>query len=152
MLIIICNYKHSFITLWKQQEVSRDKKDRRIQRAPSFGGFRPFGIQTKLKSEIDFHLEEYEAMKLCDYDRLTHEKAAALMGISRPTFSRVYESARQKLARAMVEVSAIVFNKGNAVLGIEWFRCNNCNIIFSIFPDNLKQCPFCKSEEITPNK
>ena len=132
--------------------MARDKKDRQIQRAPSFGGFRPFGIQTKLRSEIDFHLEEYEAMKLCDYDRLTHEQAAALMGISRPTFSRVYESARQKLARAMVEVSAIVFNRGNAVLGIEWFSCKHCDITFSIFPNNLKQCPFCKSEEITPNK
>lgn len=96
-------------------------------------------------------LEEYEAIRLCDYDLLTHEEAARLMCISRATFSRVYETARRKVAKAMVEAAAIRFDGGNAVIDAEWFKCNRCKITFSVLPEGLHQCPFCKSKAVTQN-
>ena len=36
-----------------------------------------------------------------------HTEAARLMGISRPTFARIYESARRKIAQALVETREI---------------------------------------------
>ena len=129
----------------------RDKKDRLIKRAPNFTGFRPFGMQTSTRSEVMLLLEEYEAIRLCDYDLLTHEAAARLMGISRATFSRVYETARRKVAKAMVEAAVIRFKGGSAIIDAEWFRCNRCKISFSLLPGSLQQCPFCKSGRLTQN-
>lgn len=131
--------------------MARDKKDRLVKRSPGFNGFKPFGMQTPSRAEVLLLLEEYEAIRLCDYDLLTHEDAARLMGVSRATFSRMYEAARRKVAKAMVEVTAIRFKGGNVIVDAEWFSCNKCKISFSLLPENLHQCPLCQSEKIIQN-
>jgi Predicted DNA-binding proteins len=57
--------------------------------------------------------EEWEAILLTDYNGLDHEAAAANMGISRPTFSRVLASARRAVAKALAEGSALQIGGGN---------------------------------------
>ena len=129
----------------------RTKKSRLIQKAPSFSGFKPFGVQKTSISEVLFNYEEYEAIKLCDYDLLTHAEASALMNVSRPTFTRVYESARRKIAKAFVEVSSICIEGGNAILDLIWVRCEVCKLSFTL-PDGVKkECPFCGSIHLTKN-
>ncbi len=129
--------------------MARTKKSRTIQRAPSFSGFRPFGIQVTSGEEVVLHLEEYESVKLCDYDHLTHEQAAKAMNVSRPTFTRVYQSARNKIAKAFVEASGILLEGGHSVIGIRWYSCATCEINFSIISDDPPVCPFCLSEKLS---
>jgi predicted DNA-binding protein (UPF0251 family) len=116
--------------------------------APHFCGFKPQGIQCKPGSEVVINFEEYEALNLCDYELLKQEEAAKLMNVSRPTFTRIYESVRRKIAKAFIEGSSIQFEDGNSSV-TDWLKCNNCQITFNVLDE--KRCPVCKSEIITEN-
>ncbi len=47
--------------------------------------------------------DEYEAFRLTYYEKLNQEEAAKRMGVSRGTLWRCLESARDKIARMLVE-------------------------------------------------
>ena len=131
--------------------MARNKKDRLIQMAPNFCGFRPQGIQSKPGSEVLINFEEYEALNLCDYELLTQAEASKLMNISRPTFTRIYESVRRKIAKAFIEGSYITFEDGNSTVS-DWLKCNKCQISFTISDKADNFCPICKTQVITENK
>ena len=131
--------------------MARNKKDRLIQMAPNFCGFRPQGIQSKPGSEVLINFEEYEALNLCDYELLTQAEASKLMNISRPTFTRIYESVRRKIAKAFIEGSYITFEDGNSTVS-DWLKCNKCQISFTISNKADNFCPICKTQVITENK
>ena len=130
--------------------MARNKKDRLIQMAPHFCGFKPQGIQSKPGSEVSINFEEYEALNLCDYELLNQAEAAKLMNISRPTFTRIYESVRRKIAKAFIEGSSILFEDGNSSVS-DWLKCSNCQITFTVLDNSDKCCPLCKSKVITEN-
>ncbi|MFP4471740.1 MAG: DUF134 domain-containing protein [Bacteroidales bacterium] len=133
----------------------RRRQPRKIVEPPGFKGFSPYGHAGEPSGEVELLYEEYEAIKLTDYDGLSHHQACVLMGISRPTFARIYESARRKVARALVEVKPLRSVYGNAWLDKNWFRCGDCFNQFTM-PASIqdKNCPVCKSnriEHINPN-
>jgi predicted DNA-binding protein (UPF0251 family) len=130
--------------------MARNKKDRLIQMAPHFCGFSPQGVQSKPGSEVSINFEEYEALNLCDYELLNQAEAAKLMNISRPTFTRIYESLRRKIAKAFIEGSSILFEDGNSSVS-DWLKCSNCQITFTVLYNSDKCCPICKSNVITEN-
>ena len=131
--------------------MARIKKKRLVQMAPCFGGFKPFGVLNEKRSKVMINIEEYEALKLCDYEHLTQAVAAELMNISRPTFTRIYESVRSKIARAFIEGLPITYEGGDSLIA-EWYTCDKCEIIFTLKNIGGKSCPLCKSKEITLNK
>jgi len=132
------------------KNMARTKKDRHIQKAPHFIGFLPQGIQKNSGTEVIINFEEYEALKLCDYELMTQAEAAILMNISRPTFTRIYESVRRKIAKAFVEGSGIQFEGGNVAM-MHWYKCTNCKISFSLPDASENSCPFCKSADLIHN-
>jgi len=79
----------------------RPKHPRTIHAHPSVEGFRPRG--TGQKKEIILSVEEFEAIRLVDFEGLDQTRAADLMGISRQTFGRVLKSGRFTLSKALVE-------------------------------------------------
>jgi predicted DNA-binding protein (UPF0251 family) len=127
----------------------RRKRMRRVVAPPGFRGYRPYGNRYGRKEQVDLLYEEYEAIKLADYDLMNHLEASRLMGVSRATFARVYESARRKIARALVETREIKSVFGNASLDHSWFECTECHARFNI-PDSRteQKCPICKSDHI----
>ena len=131
--------------------MARNKKDRLIQMAPHFWGFKPQGVQSKPGSEVSINFEEYEALNLCDYELLNQSEAAKLMNISRPTFTRIYESVRRKIAKAFIEGSSIDFENGNSSVS-DWLKCNKCQISFTVTDSTGNYCPICKSQVIIENK
>ena len=129
----------------------RNRRLRKVVAPPAFKGFKPYGINKISDEFVDLLYEEYEAIKLADYDLLNHQEASILMGISRPTFARIYESARRKIARALVDVREIKASYGNAKLDKSWFICNECHARFTI-PKTVKNdnCALCNSGNINP--
>ena len=127
----------------------RQKRSRRVVAPPGFRGYKPYGNRHGRKEHVDLHYEEYEAIKLADYDLMNHQEASRLMGVSRATFARIYESGRRKIARALVETREIRSVFGHASLDQSWFICNACHARFNI-PENHagQHCPLCKSENI----
>ena len=127
----------------------RRRRLRKVVAPPNFRGYRPYGANTGNREHVELFYEEYEAIKLADYDFMNHEEASKLMGISRPTFARIYETARRKIARALVESKEIKAVYGNAVLDKDWYSCLKCHARFTIPPTMKKQeCPICASGDI----
>jgi predicted DNA-binding protein (UPF0251 family) len=129
----------------------RRKRLRKVVAPPGFRGYKPFGHRHGHRDHVELLYEEYEALKLADYDLLNHQEASDLMGISRPTFARIYESARRKIAKALVETREIKSVYGNAWMDHTWFICNACHSRFTIpEPNAAKGCPMCKSGDLAP--
>ncbi len=129
--------------------MARRIRPRKIVSPPRFKGYRPYGVESNSKQAVNLLYEEYEAIKLSDYDKMNHASAAELMGVSRATFARIYENARQKIALALVEAKEIRTVFGNAYLDGDWFECDNCNVKFTITQANqTTNCPMCKSQKI----
>ncbi len=124
---------------------------RKVVKPPGFRGYKPYGAETDSRNPVELMYEEYEAVKLADYDLMNHQEACRLMGISRPTFARIYESARRKIALAMVETREIKTVFGNAMLDKSWVLCLSCNARFTV-PEGFSQnqCPVCGNTSIEP--
>lgn len=85
----------------------RPKKHRVIKCDPAALYFKPRGIPLSMLLETDLKGDELEAIKLADYDSLSHETAAGKMHISRATFGRIVKSARGKIADSIINGKAI---------------------------------------------
>ncbi len=131
----------------------RPKSIRRIAGIPNVSGFRPYGISPSLKrSEAVFLLyEEYEALRLCDYEKYNQLDASSLMGVSRPTLTRIYISAREKVAQAMVEGRKIIIEGGKVSLDSDWLHCNICGCYFNKREEDVMEvdCALCGATDIS---
>jgi len=61
--------------------------------------------------QIPLSRDELEALKLCDVDDLTQEEAGSRMGVSRGTVQRILSAGRKKVAMALTQGGAIVFER-----------------------------------------
>jgi uncharacterized protein len=126
----------------------RKKRNRRIQVPPVIKGMSVYGVRGRKSNEVILHLEEYEAIRLLDYQNLTQEEAAVHMDISRPTLTRIYEEARNKVATAFVEGRGIIFRGGDIYFGKDWYKCNSCLASFNNYSEEDILCPVCSSDDI----
>lgn len=95
----------------------RPQTDRRVLGAPRTTFFKPAGIPARELEEVTLTLDEFEAIRLADYEGLYQEAAALRMGVSRQTFGRIVEAARKRVADAIVNGKALRVEGGNAVIG-----------------------------------
>ncbi len=86
----------------------RKKQSRNICGKPNATYYKPAGIPLKDLEEVALSLDEFESIRLADYEGLYQEDAAKQMNISRQTFGRIIKSAHQKIATALVQGKAIV--------------------------------------------
>lgn len=125
----------------------RKKRDRRLLAPPAIKGLSVYGPKNRSEQVVLF-FEEYEAIKLLDYENMTQEEAAVCMEVSRPTLTRIYESARNKVAQSMVEGKDLVIRGGNFHFDENWFYCNSCKAKFNRFVETEHNCPVCNSSDI----
>jgi len=87
---------------------------------------------------------------------LEQEECAQRMSISRPTFHRVLESARSKLADALLNGKAIRIEGGNFEMAVRRFRCTNgheWDVPFEIMvTEPPRLCPTCDTLNILPTQ
>ena len=88
----------------------RPKRCRQICGYPSFWTFAPENADAM--ETIRFTLDEYEAVRMIDHEKLTQEDCAEAMGVSRATVAGIYESARFKLADAIINGKRIRITGG----------------------------------------
>lgn len=129
----------------------RIKVLRKVLNPPIINGFKPFGQESE-KQNLDpvcILFEEYEAMRLSDYNKLNHHKASVLMGVSRPTFTRIYASALQKVAKAFVEGREMLIKGGKVNFEKGWYRCGTCESYFNSAEEavEVENCTLCGSPE-----
>ena len=129
----------------------RPPKCRWVENMPETTYFKPAGVPLKNLEEINLSIEELEAIRLKDLDGLEQEECAEKMGISRPTFHRIINGARHKVAQALITGKAINIKGGNFCLVDESFLCHKCGQTWQCptkAGQNDLRCPHCKS----PNK
>ena len=111
-------------------------------------GFKPFGVPMRELDSVIMSYEEYEALRLADYEDQNQEDAATRMNICRPTFTLVYEKARKTIAKAFVEGKAIVIRGGTYITDNYWYRCDDCHETM-VSDQPASQCRECDSDNIT---
>lgn len=126
----------------------RKKRNRRIQVPPVIKGMSVYGVRGRKSNEVILHIEEYEVIRLLDYQNLTQEQAAVYMDVSRPTLTRIYEEARNKVATAFVEGRDLIFRGGDIYFDKNWYKCNSCQASFSNYSDNDVSCTICNSKDL----
>ena len=82
----------------------RHKRPRYISKHPEIKSFQPEGQSSGSQDtdEISLSVEEFEAIRLVDYNGYDQSEAALNMNVSRQTFGRVLKQARYNLASAIV--------------------------------------------------
>ncbi len=87
-----------------------------------------FGPQKCKKSEtINMTLEEFEVIRLIDYNNLTQEEASSFMEVARTTVQSIYETARKKISDALVNGKKIIIEGGNYSLCNAMSMGRKCN-------------------------
>jgi uncharacterized protein len=105
-------------------------------------GFKPFGMPMCKVESIKLKLEEFESIRLVNYEMLPQDIAAVQMNVSRPTFTRIYNKALKQIAKSFVEGKAIEIEGGNFQLEKDWYRCRKCyKLIEGI--ENHSKCKDC---------
>ncbi|MCB9503722.1 MAG: DUF134 domain-containing protein [Deferribacteres bacterium] len=121
-------------------------RKRRIEEPPSFQHFKPCGIPRRQLKTISMSIDEYEALRLADYQGLNHAQAAEKMAISRPTFTRLIEKTRHKIATAIIDGMELTIGGGNIEFANTFHRCRDCGNE-RLGPAHRKKpdCPACGS-------
>lgn len=94
----------------------RPRCRRWIEVAPGATYFKPAGAPLRALQEVVLTLDELEALRLADFNGLYQEQAAEQMKISRATFARIVESARKKVADALLHGKALRIEGGPVVM------------------------------------
>jgi uncharacterized protein len=92
--------------------MARPKFCRRVSQQPVYRIFKPVGVPMATLEEVVLSVDELEAIRLADLEGLYQEQAAERMNVSRQTFGRIVEAARQKVARVLTEGFALRIEGG----------------------------------------
>lgn len=91
----------------------RPRKCRRVCFEPNVTYFKPRAVPLSELEEVELAVDEFEAIRLKDLEGLEQEGAAKKMNISQPTFHRLLETGRKKVADALINGKAIKIHGGN---------------------------------------
>jgi len=97
----------------------RPQKTRWIKCSSGERCFRPRCKPAAQLEGVVLTLDEFEAIRLNDWEDLTHAQAAVQMKISRPTFTRILGVAHKKVADGLVNIKAIKIEGGCCQVGVE---------------------------------
>jgi len=127
---------------------------RKVSFVPPITYFKPAGIPLVALNEVNLLVEEAEAIRLKDLEGLEQEECAQKMNISRTTFSRILDSARQKIADALLNGKAIRIEGGNFEMAVRRFRCvsgHEWDVPFETMISAPPEfCPRCETPSIMP--
>lgn len=92
--------------------MGRNKIPRLIAHRPPVTVFKPAGVPARSLEWLRLALDEYEALRLADYEGMSQEEVAERLGVSRPTVSRILENARRTVTEALVRGQALAIEGG----------------------------------------
>lgn len=90
--------------------VSRRARCRKIERIPIYRSFSP--DDADVSESVRMTVDEYEALRLLDDEGLIQEDCADRMNVSRTTVTAIYNSARKKVADALVHGKRLLITGG----------------------------------------
>jgi len=115
VILSICS--KLYITKGVLMKSGRPKKVRFVQKMPKTILFSPRGRPGR-PDEVELAIDEFEALKLADFQGFDQAQGAEAMRISRASFGRIVRGARKKIADALVNGKAISIHMGDAQIGV----------------------------------
>ncbi len=95
----------------------RQKKVRYVQEMPKTAQFSPRGNPGR-PDEAELLVDQFEAIKLYDYQGYDQSEGAQIMGISRPSFGRILREGRKAVADALVNSKTLRIRIGDVQVGV----------------------------------
>lgn len=84
---------------------------------PAISQFSPRG-KVGRPDEIELRIDQFEAIKLADYQGYNQSEGAKMMGISRPSFGRILRLGRKIVGDALVNGKIIRIRVGSVQVGV----------------------------------
>lgn len=88
----------------------RPQKPRKVCAHPTCTHFEPRG--NCKRQEVAMTVDEYECIRLIDWENMTQEQCAQQMEVARTTVQAIYASARKKLSQCLVLGHRLVITGG----------------------------------------
>lgn len=106
--------------------MARPVKQRRVCELPETMEFAPCNKERLMT--IEMSVDEYEVIRLIDHLKLTQNECSQQMNVARTTVQAIYDSARSKLADALVNGKKLIIQGGNYTICPESRYCcgKNC--------------------------
>ncbi|CAM3960208.1 hypothetical protein VA7868_04092 [Vibrio aerogenes CECT 7868] len=90
--------------------MGRPKIPRTICGKPASTCFKPNGRPMSELARIWLDPDEFEALRLVDYEKMLQQDAAAKMQVSRQTLANLVKSARQKVTDCLINGKALMMS------------------------------------------
>lgn len=99
--------------------MARPKKKRTVCFIPTVKEYGPLNQEIETLDSVAMSIEEFESIRLMDYENLGQEMSSEVMAVARSTFQRIYNDARKKIAYSLVHGHVIRIEGG------EYEVCND---------------------------
>ncbi|MGN1456652.1 MAG: DUF134 domain-containing protein [Acutalibacteraceae bacterium] len=107
--------------------MSRPRKCRKVCCLPKVDEFHPKDKERE-SNIIILTIDEYETIRLIDKEGLSQKECADYMQVARTTVQQIYNSARVKIANALVDGSGLRIEGGDYTLcGEDESQCVSCS-------------------------
>lgn len=120
-----------YYTITEVMQMARPTKCRRVCRYPENLRFSP--DNGKMDEPVILTVDEFEVIRLIDREGFSQEEAGIQLGVARTTVQKIYETARKKLADALVLGLTLKIEGGDFKL------CNGTDITCPKHSCNQKQ-------------
>ncbi|MBD0785957.1 DUF134 domain-containing protein [Vibrio sp. Y2-5] len=90
--------------------MARPKIPRQICGSPAQSCFKPNGVPMASLEKVFLESDEFEAIRLVDFQGMQQQHAAAEMGVSRQTLANLVKAARKKVADSLLNGKALMMS------------------------------------------
>lgn len=107
----------------------RPKKSRKVCCLPRIDEFLPAEKPLANQETVIVTVDEYETIRLIDHEGFSQEECSGYMKVARTTVQQIYDSARKKIARSLVEGLPLKIEGGDYSLcdgEEEYCSCGGC--------------------------
>lgn len=103
----------------------RPIKWRNVCGMPGITKFGPLGVNNHSNGTIQMTVDEYETIRLIDHEGYTQEQCAKQMNVARTTVQGIYNVARKKIAKSIVDGKILFISGGEYQLCEEFGEACN---------------------------
>lgn len=118
----------------------RPMKCRKVCCLPETTSFGPLDAKNIDNEVIIMTVDEYETIRLIDLEGMMQEECAEKMNVARTTIQRMYNDARLKIAKSLVNGTLLKIEGGHFTL------CNDDESLFGCKKCNKRKCCNGKTE------
>lgn len=122
----ILGYNNDKFDKWGDN-VPRPRKRRRVCSLPNFQAYGPVNRVLDEEELVTMKVEEFETIRLIDFEGLNQEQCAEKMDVARSTIQRIYDDARKKMADSLVNGKTLKIEGGNYTVCNEEIKDRNCS-------------------------